>query len=131
VQIPDVAATILEVSGTEGLEELDGRSFWPILTGKARTHRRFAAYSPKLGVDMQRLYAGATDGDWSLLFYGDGRPVELYRLRTDPLQKENVAEEHPDIVRRLLDHFLTFTRTHRASEEVLTSLSGILTESAC
>ena len=131
VQIPDVAATILDVSGGEGSEELDGRSFWPLLTRKARTHRRCAAYSPKLGVDTQRLYAGATDGDWSLLLYGDGRPVELYRLSADPLQKHNAATEHPEIVSRLLDHFLTFTRTHGASEQVLTSLSGMLAESAC
>lgn len=53
---------------------------------------------------------------------GIGSPVTVVY----PLQKENVAKEHPDMVRRLLDHFLTFTRTHGASEEVLTRLSGIL-----
>ena len=126
VQIPDVAATLLDISGAGGLEELHGRSFWPILTGHARAHRRFVTYSPKLSGKMDRLYAGITHGDWSLLFYGNGSPPELYRLSMDPLQKENLANEHPDVLRKLLAEFEQFTRKYGASAETMTALQHIL-----
>ena len=126
VQIPDVAATILDAIGTEGLEELNGRSFWPVLTGTAHTHRQFAAYSGKLSPDLEQLFAGVTDGEWSLLFYGDGRPDELYQLRVDRRQRTNVAEDRPDVVKRLSNRFLDFAREHGASAEVLMSLEDIV-----
>ena len=41
------------------------------------------------------------DGDWKLLVAGDGSHAELYDVIQDPNEKQNLAENHPDIVKRL------------------------------
>jgi hypothetical protein len=42
----------------------------------------------------------ARKGDWKLLAY-DGEPKELFDLAADPLEKENLLEERPEIVEEL------------------------------
>lgn len=41
------------------------------------------------------------DGNWKLLKERDGRPLELYNLKGDPREKQNVAEIYPSVVERL------------------------------
>ena len=41
------------------------------------------------------------DGDWKLLMNPDGKRVELYDIPKDPTELDNVAVQHPDVVRRL------------------------------
>jgi arylsulfatase A-like enzyme len=39
-------------------------------------------------------------GDWRYIAYNDG-DCELYDLRSDPDEKRNVADDHPDVCARL------------------------------
>ncbi len=41
------------------------------------------------------------DGNWKLLMNPDGKRVELYDIPKDPTELDNVAVQHPDVVRRL------------------------------
>ena len=41
------------------------------------------------------------DGDWKLLCEYDGTQAELYNLKLDRGEKNNVASDHPDVTRRL------------------------------
>jgi N-acetylgalactosamine-6-sulfatase len=41
------------------------------------------------------------DGNWKLLMNPDGKRVELYDIPNDPTELDNVAVQHPDVVRRL------------------------------
>ena len=47
-------------------------------------------------------------GDWKA-FGGDGkngnRNIELYNLKDDPREQNNIAAEHPDLVRKVTDIF--------------------------
>ena len=40
-------------------------------------------------------------GDWKGYRLGTKASLELYDLRADPQEKENVAASHPDVVRRI------------------------------
>jgi arylsulfatase A-like enzyme len=41
------------------------------------------------------------DGNWKLLMNPDGKRVDLYDIPMDPTELDNVAVQHPDVVRRL------------------------------
>jgi hypothetical protein len=40
-------------------------------------------------------------GDWKGYRLGTKAPLELYDLKADPIEKQNVAAAHPDIVRKI------------------------------
>jgi arylsulfatase A-like enzyme len=40
-------------------------------------------------------------GDWKGFRLGTKAPLELYDLKADPVEKQNVAAAHPDIVRKI------------------------------
>ena len=42
-----------------------------------------------------------SDGNWKLLMNPDSSRVELYDIPADPTELDNVAVQHPDVVRRL------------------------------
>jgi N-acetylgalactosamine-6-sulfatase len=50
-------------------------------------------------------------GDWKLLLNPDRSRVELYQIKRDPTQLENVAEDHPDVVSRLSEPLLAWAKT--------------------
>jgi arylsulfatase A-like enzyme len=41
------------------------------------------------------------DGNWKLLMNPDGKRIELYDIPADPTELDNLAGQHPDVVRRL------------------------------
>ncbi len=50
-------------------------------------------------------------GDWKIVRYGRGEPAnpdawQLFNLKTDPKEKNNVAANHPDIAKTLHERFL-------------------------
>jgi N-acetylgalactosamine-6-sulfatase len=51
------------------------------------------------------------DGDWKLLMNPDRSRVELYNLPRDPLQVDNVAGQHPEIVEKLSAQVLAWRET--------------------
>jgi len=55
------------------------------------------------------------DGDWKLLMNPDGKRVELYEIPKDPTELDNVAVQHPDVVRRLSAKLLHWHGTLPAS----------------
>ena len=51
------------------------------------------------------------DGDWKLLINPDGSRAELYDLKHDLTQLDNLARMHPDIVKRLSEQALAWQKT--------------------
>ena len=51
------------------------------------------------------------DGPWKLLLNPDGSRLELYDLRTDHTQLNNVAGQHPDVVAQLRPQVLAWYQT--------------------
>lgn len=101
----DVLPTILAaVSGTEEKSQgIDGESLMPLLTQKDLL-KRSAIYwhYPHYHPGSATPYSAIREGDWKLIeFYEDSR-VELYNLRRDPGETQNMAEVDGDVTERLL-----------------------------
>ena len=57
----------------------------------------------------------AMSGKWKMLALG-GKPVELFDIETDPSEKKNVLDDHPDLVRSLTVELNDWLNAPRASQ---------------
>ena len=96
-QALDLAPTLIALAGGKIDPEWDlqGENLWPLLTGQrdALDARQFYWNA------ANRLWA-VRDGDWKLIQHRDGR-VELFDLRRDPHEENDLAETEPQRVERL------------------------------
>jgi arylsulfatase A-like enzyme len=97
--VMDLYPTLVKIAGgnVSPRQVVDGRDLSPLLFGT----------EPDASVREQFFYfvrhgvlAGVRSGRWKLLRQRD-EPAELYDLRTDPAESENMAGAHPEIIRRL------------------------------
>ncbi len=51
------------------------------------------------------------DGDWKLLMNPDGSRTELYNLKENPCEVDNLANEYPKIVKRMSQKLLDWNKT--------------------
>ena len=93
IYLADVLATLCEIAGISPPESNEGRSFLPVLTGKAQAVRDvlYGVYSggAKPGIRAVRK------GDWKLIEYASasgGRHTQLFNLAENP--HELLAEHH-------------------------------------
>ncbi|WP_182866536.1 arylsulfatase [Rhodopirellula sp. JC639] len=109
----DLLPTLLDACGVDvpADHKLDGRSFLPLLTGQATSlPPRQVVLQTHRGDQPQPYHHFALHEEpWKLVhpsgfgresFSGQPR-LQLYDLRKDPRQKNNVADQHPEVVRRL------------------------------
>jgi arylsulfatase len=99
VQLVDVAPTLLDLAGVPGGEAMHGRSLVPILTGQAPPDRHhevvrceyYRALNPADFRGFTGTYATMIrDRDHKLVAYHSSGTGELYDLREDPGEFENV-----------------------------------------
>ncbi len=97
----DVLPTLCEITGAEAPDGVDGISFAPTLFGDTgqREHEHLYWEFPSYG-HQQAVRAG----DWKAVRHNVNRPkseFELYNLKSDLAERDDLAKEHPEIVRRL------------------------------
>jgi arylsulfatase A-like enzyme len=110
----DWLPTLLELAGVADAvpEGLDGISFAPTLLGMPRAprpflYREFPGYGGQQSIRV---------GNWKAIRQNMSRGnlrIELYNLSEDVGERNNVADEHPEIVDRLAK---LMQREHSASE---------------
>jgi len=105
----DWLPTLLDLAGTKPGHDVDGISFAPTLFGKTQEPRPFL-YRESPGYGGQQCVRA---GDWKairtkLTPAGGKKPAaplpirtELYNLATDRAEANDVAAEHPDILKKL------------------------------
>ncbi len=64
--------------------------------------------APEKLVDLPDL--AVREGQWKLLCNLDGSGVELYNLKIDPTEKNNVAAMRPEIAKRLTESVQQWNR---------------------
>lgn len=132
----DVFSTILEAIGVEIPENVQGKSFWPLLLGKEYAPREeiyteltwHTLYDPMRSIRTKRYkYIRNFQSGWPILmggppaqrygaeiiekFYGQPRPEEeLYDLENDPWEMNNLAGESQcqDILKNLRERLMIF-----------------------
>lgn len=115
----DLLPTLCALAGTTPPADrtLDGYDLTPVLLGEADTGPRDRVFYWR----EEKLYAVRV-GPWKAHFitqgcYGIGpgrqehETPELYHLEHDPSEKYNIAEQHPDVIKRLVE----IANEHRAS----------------
>lgn len=99
----DVMPTLKELTGSKANFKTDGVSFAKTILGKKgqKQHKFLYWEFHELG---GRLAVRA--GDWKAVMYNYGKnpnaTPELYNLKTDPSETQNVAAQNPRILKRML-----------------------------
>ena len=123
----DVLATIAEFLGREleSDEAEDSVSFLPILKGEQRPARASVIHHSSAG------YFAIRDGRWKLnMIRGSGGSLapriveakpgepqfELYDIRTDLAETNNIASQEPDVVSRLRNEITRIVKSGRSTE---------------
>ncbi len=99
----DLFPTLLELAGLPAQPErhVDGVSLVSTLKGGAPERGPLYWHFPHYGNQGGQPGGAIREGDWKLIeWYEDGR-LELFNLREDPGEQHNLAEAHPDRVKRL------------------------------
>ena len=95
----DVAPTVLGVLGMQPQLPMDGQDLSVILDGEEPEERTHFT----LGYDE---YVWARDAKYAMISRNDRAEAKLYDLQTDPKMNEDIAGDHPDIVRRMFDDYV-------------------------
>jgi arylsulfatase A-like enzyme len=102
----DFLPTVAEVSKVEVPPNLDGRSFVPALQGRPQP-----AHEHLYWEFHERGFAQAVRmGNWKGVRLNPRQPIELYDLKADIGERENVAARHKDIVAEI-DRLMAVSRT--------------------
>lgn len=124
--IEDFYPSILEMAGIRSYDvpqKVDGISFVPMLKGKGDTSlgRALVWNYPHIwgntgpGIDMN---CSIREGDWKLIYYYKTGKKELYDIRHDIGEENDLSAAHPGLVRRLsrkLGRKLRFMKAQRPS----------------
>jgi hypothetical protein len=90
VSIVDLAPTLREIVGLDPAERSDGISLVPLLNGQSHAHPPVYAENFLSSQSKAVVWGG-----WKLIFTLPGNVYELYDLRTDPHERENLADAYP------------------------------------
>jgi len=103
----DVMPTLAELAGAQPPSNIDGVSVVPTLLGRAQDLSDQFLYweMPK-----KELIQAVRWSDWKAVRLGTDKPIELYNLREDIGEKNNIADKHPEIIAKI-EEFLKNART--------------------
>jgi arylsulfatase len=136
MHVADIMPTLLEIAGTgypqtrdgRELPALIGKTWGPVLAGQAESPRTEQDY---LAWEIFGNRA-VRQGDWKLRWqykpFGRG-DWELFNLKTDPAERNNLAAEHPDKVQGLLalwDRYALTNNVVLPSRSVFETLEDVL-----
>jgi arylsulfatase A-like enzyme len=134
VQPPDLFPSILDFMGTPIPAGIDGRSFWPLLEGsRIRDHAFSCRFPPNAADPSYSAVEGAifdgwagsdrivepstiTTDEWTYICTPQGLPAELYNIKDDPDQLDNLIETQSPVAERLHAEWVSFLRAHGASD---------------
>ena len=113
VHMVDIMPTLLALAGAKGAEDrpFDGKNIWPTLAeGRRSPHEDIL-------INVEAIRGAIRKGDWKLVrmatFPGK---TELYNLAADPGEKNNLADQQPELVAQLDARLVQYAREMKPSE---------------
>jgi arylsulfatase A-like enzyme len=103
----DFLPTAADIAGVKSPDKIDGISMLPTLLGQTQTNQHAFLYWEFHERGFQQA---ARMGDWKAVRSQADEKLELYNLKTDISEKENVADKNPEIVAKM-DAYLKTGRT--------------------
>lgn len=95
----DLYPTLLELAGLEPRDSIEGRSFLPELLNRTQPSAERPVYFTRreggTRYGGQSIYAVRL-GDWKLLQNSPYETYELYNLKDDPQEQNNLMEQEPE-----------------------------------
>jgi arylsulfatase A-like enzyme len=104
----DFLPTCCDVAGIQSPSDIDGISFLPTLLGQTENQKKheYMYWEFNRGGSLQAVRMG----DWKLIRFVAQNKFELYNLKTDIGEQNNVADQHPEIVAQI-ENYLKTART--------------------
>lgn len=96
---PDIMPTLAELAGTPPRKDTDGISIAPTLLGESAAGRPQKQHEFLYWEDPRSQ--AIRMGDWKAIRPGKGKPFELYDLSKDLGEINDVAKQHPDILKKV------------------------------
>jgi len=99
----DIFPTLLEAAGLPARPRahVDGVSLVPVLRGGQLPARPFFWHYPHYGNQGGAPAGGVREGDWKLIEWFEDNRVELFNLKTDFGEQNNLAVKEPEKVKAL------------------------------
>lgn len=103
VSSPDFLPTLVEAAGAKPAEKPgDGISLAPLLRGEAAPDRALYWHYPHYGNQGGAPSAAIRRGDWKLIEWFEGSRIELFHLKEDLGEKNDLAAKEPERVKAML-----------------------------
>ena len=106
----DFLPTAAEIAGVQPPAGIDGISYAPELLGESQTGHEFLYWEFHEGRESKQA---VRMGNWKYVRTRLSQPGELYDLAVDIGETDNIAADHPDIVRKIE----TYIETARTESE--------------
>lgn len=103
----DLYATICAAAGVAAPDDIDGVNLLPVLTGTTtELAERELYFAYREGTSAPSSFGGLTAdalrrGDWKLVRNGPSAARELYNLRHDPYERQDLAASEPDRLKEM------------------------------
>ena len=99
----DVMATVADLTKQNVPEQCDGISFLPTLLGKTKKQdqHEYLYWEFRKGKENEIIFSQAVRaGKWKA-YLQDKHEMEIFNLEEDPFETNNIASEHPEIVKKM------------------------------
>ncbi len=100
----DFLPTVAELAGAQVPKRIDGISYLPALLGKRQPEHKFLYFELEINtVGSQAMRFG----DWKAVRHSKYGPIELYNLKQDIGEQNDLAIQRPEVVKQIEAHLKT------------------------
>lgn len=124
VEVPaqgmDLYPTLLDLAGVKIPDGLEGKSLVSAINQGNSASRNLYWHYPHYGNQGGDPSSIIRQGDWKLIYYWEDGKKELYHLKKDPQEQQDVAGKEPQVVAKLsaeLMGYLEKTQANRPTKD--------------
>jgi len=112
----DIFPTIIDILGIKGIhEKIDGKSLLPLMEGKIVQELPVYVESMSTRDNNFTKTIGIRTSQYKFCKNTKNNKIELYDLRNDPLEENDISNQHPDVIKQMNKMLLEVrqhTQTH-------------------